>query len=155
MTDGIDDAMDRLLDDWGWWARARNGSGYRCRSIEGRYMPERVPGDEDRNPRRVVDEQACLEVERVVCAPGFPVIARLMLKCWYVLRISREKITGKAGIPRAGFHVELARSVTMLKNNLDKKILLSIIAATNPTDRDDFPAYGGVRTTRETQARLA
>lgn len=151
----IDVSMDRLLDDWGWWARARNGSGYRCRSIEGRYMPKRVPGDEARNPRREVDEQACLAVERAVCAPGFPIMARLLLKGWYVLRISREKIAGKAGIPRAGFDTELARSVTMLKNNLDKKILIPIIAATNPTDRDDYLAYGGVRTTRETQARLA
>jgi hypothetical protein len=155
-TMAIDKAMDRLLDDWGWWVRERVGQHGRCRSIEGRYLPERVAGEEERRPMRLLDVQACLAVERVVCAPGFPAVARLMLKGWYVLRIAREKIAGKAGIPRASFEYELERSVRMLKNNLDKSVLVSIIAATNPTDRDDYPdAIVGVHTSRQSQARLA
>jgi len=152
----IEKWLDRLLDDWGLWATAREGSGYRCRSIEGRYRPERVAGEDERVPLRLLDIQACLAVERVVCSPGFPAQARMVLKGWYVLRVSREKIAGKAGIPRASFEHELERSARMLKNNLDKSLLASIIAATNPTDRDDYPALdGGVRTTRQTQARMA
>jgi hypothetical protein len=152
---GIDTVMDRVLDDWGWWVRDRMSVGYRCRSIEGRYVRERVPGDEERVPRREVDVEQCLAVERAVCHPDFPHVARGLLKGWYVRRVSREKIAGKLGIPRAAFEYELGRAVTTLKNRLDKIVLLSIIATTNPTDRDEYPAAGGVRTPGETQARMA
>lgn len=146
--------LDRLLDDWGWWATTRDSSGYRCRSIEGRYRPERV-ADNQQAPR-VVNVQDCLAVERTICNPAFPAQARGLLKGWYVQRHSREKIAGRVGIPRSAFEFELDRAATMLKNRLDKSgHSSSIITATNPTDRDDCPASGGVRTTRETQARLA
>lgn len=151
----IDKAMDRVLDDWGWWVRDRLSVGYRCRSIEGRFVRGRVPGDEERQPRREVDIEQCLAVERVVCHPDFPTVARGLLKGWYVRRVSREKIAGKWGIPRSSFDYELGRAVTMLKNRLDKLALISIISATNPTDRDEYPADGGVRTPGKTQARQA
>ncbi len=115
----IDTTMDRLLDDWGWWVSHRDSGGYHCRSIEGRYRPPRVPGDEERNPIRMLDERACLNVERAVSHPEFPHLARVLLKGWYVLRISREKIAGKAGIPRSAFEDRLAWAVTMLRNRLD------------------------------------
>jgi hypothetical protein len=155
-TMAIEKWLDRLLDDWGWWVRERSGGVCRCRSIEGRYLPPRVAGDEKRVASRLVDVASCIHVERVVCSPGFPVVARGMLKGWYVLRTSREKITGKLGIPRAAFELELERAARMLKNNLDNRLQVSsIIAATNPTDRDKYLADGEVRTPRETQARLA
>jgi hypothetical protein len=149
------DDMERLLDDWGWWVRERLSVGYRCRSIEGRYVHERVPGEEERQPRREVDVEQCLAVERAVCHHDFPAVARGLLKGWYVRRVSREKIAGQLGIPRAAFDLELGRAVTMLKNRLDKIARLSIIAATNPTDRDESPAAGGVRSPGKTQARQA
>ena len=114
----VDASMDRALEDWGWWVRDRSGSGFRCRSIEGRYRPERVPGDDEREARRVVDERLCLAVERAVCQPGFPSGARAVLKGWYVQRISREKIAAKAGFPRVAFADRLAWAVAVLRNRL-------------------------------------
>ena len=151
----IDKAMDRVLDDWGWWVRDRAAANSRCRSIEGRYRRERVPGDDEREPRREVWVDECLAVERAVCHPSFPAVARGLLKGWYVKRISKERIAGKLGIPRSAFEHELGRAVTMLKNRLDKLVLVSIIAATNPTDRDKSPPDGGVRASGKTQARQA
>jgi len=112
----IDMAMERLLDDWGWWARERQSSGYRCRSMEGRYRPERVP-DADQAPRSV-DEDACLRVERTVCHTGFPSLARILLKGWYVSRIGGPRIAAMAGIPKATFEAELFRAVTILRNRM-------------------------------------
>jgi len=144
----IDKMMDRVLDDWGWWVRDRMSTPGRCRSIEGRYVRERVPGDDEREPKRAVVIDECIAVERAVCHPSFPAVARGLLKGWYVKRISREKISGKLGIPRASFEHELSKAVSMLKNRLDKFVLTSIIAATNPTDRDESPPVGGVITSR-------
>lgn len=112
----MSDAMERLLDDWGWWARQRERAGYRCRSAEGRYRRPRVGEVED--APRVVDVRACLAVERAVCHTDFPGEARTLLKGWYVLRVSREKIAAKAGIPRASFPERLAWAVTVLGNRL-------------------------------------
>ena len=132
---------DALLDDWGWWVRDRaSGGSSRCRSIEGRYVGPAVPGDDERQPRRMVDVQLCLAVERAVCHPGFPAQARLILKGWYVLRVSREKIAGRAGIPRAAFECELKRAVNILLNRLDKEKSVYKLSATNPIDRDSYPA---------------
>lgn len=133
----IEKWLDRLLDDWGWWATARESGGYRCRSIEGHYRPERVADDLQPSRLATLDVQTMLKVERAVCHPNFPHQARALLKGWYVLRASREKIAGKLGIPRSAFEHELWRAATMLKNNLDNGgRLSSMITATNPTDRD-------------------
>jgi hypothetical protein len=110
--------VERLLEDWGWWVHDRAGTGYRCRSIEGRYRPERVPGDDEREARRVVDERLCWAVERTVCQPGFPDGARIILQGWYARRISREKIAARAGFPRAAFADRLAWAVAVLRNRL-------------------------------------
>jgi hypothetical protein len=114
----VDANTDKALDDWGWWVRARSVPRYRCRSIEGRYRPERVPGDDERTASRVVDERLCLAVERAVCQPGFPDGARVILKGWYVQRTSREKIAAKAGFPRVVFADRLAWAVAVLRNRL-------------------------------------
>lgn len=115
----IDAAMERLLDDWGWWVRERGGSGYRCRSIEGRYRREGVnDGDQVPQAPRMVDEAACLRVERTVCHPGFPVLARTLLQGWFVRRDSMGHISARVGIPRAAFDDRLAWSAAILKNRL-------------------------------------
>ncbi len=115
-TMGIDKAMDRVLDDWGWWVRDRAVMGYRCRSIEGRYRPERV-ADEVTAPR-MVDERLCLNVERTICHPGFPCEARIILKGWYVRRDSPGFITARAGIPRSWFEDRLAWAMRVMRNRL-------------------------------------
>jgi hypothetical protein len=70
-----------------------------------------------------------MAVERTVCSPGFPKQQRGILQGWYVRRVSREKIAGKLGIPRAEFEHELAIAVTMLRNKLDKCGNVSTIRA--------------------------
>lgn len=124
------DAMERLLDDWGWWARQRERGGYRCRSIEGRYRRERVAGEAD-DPPRMVDEVACLAVERVVCAPGFPARSRGVLKGWYVLRVSLRQIARLGGFPACEFEGELLRANRMVKNLLDSSARVSSIRTDN------------------------
>jgi len=115
---GIDKAMDRVLDDWGWWVRDRTGSGYRCRSIEGRYRPERVPGDDERDARRLVNEQQCVAVEKTICHPAFPKEARIILAGWYARRDSPGFIAAKAGIPRSWFQDRLVWARLVVRNRL-------------------------------------
>lgn len=115
---GIDTVMDRMLDDWGWWVRDRSGSGYRCRSVEGRYRPERVPGDDERSARRMVDERVCVAVERTICHPAFPKEARIILAGWYVRRDAPGFIAAKAGIPRSWFQDRLVWAVLVARNRL-------------------------------------
>jgi hypothetical protein len=150
----IEKWLDRLLDDWGWWARPRERSGYRCRSIEGRYRPERV-ADVLETPR-VVDEQACLAVERVVCNPAFPVRARGVLKGWYVLRVDLCQIARLNGFHHTRFEDELHAAVVMLKNRLDSRERISTIPANNlnPAALVSSPCLmAGAATSSKTQAR--
>lgn len=115
-----DHVMERLLDDWGWWVRARSHGGMRCCSAEGRYRPERV--DEEPQARRMVDEATCMAVERAVSHPDFPVSARGLLKGWYVLRVAREQIARRVHIPMVEFDLAMKWAVTILKNRLDISI---------------------------------
>jgi len=114
----IDKAMDQVLDDWGWWVRDRSGSGYRCRSIEGRYRPERVPGDDERVAARMVDERQCVAVERTICHPAFPREARIILAGWFVRKDSPGFIAAKAGIPRSWLQDRLAWAMRVTRNRL-------------------------------------
>lgn len=153
-TMAIEKWLDRLLDDWGWWARQRERSGYRCRSIEGRYRPERV-ADLLETPR-VVDEQTCLAVERVVCNPGFPVRARGVLKGWYVLRVDLHQIARLGGFHHSRFEDELHLAVTMLKNNLDRRERSSSIPGNNLNSAALVSSpclMAGAVTSSKTQAR--
>ena len=115
----VDVWMDKVLDDWGWWVRDRKGSGYRCCSAEGRYRPERVPGDDERSARRLVDERQCVTVERTICHPGFPKEARIILKGWYVRRDDPRHIVAKAGIPRSWFDDRLTWAVLVARNRFN------------------------------------
>jgi hypothetical protein len=133
----VDAATERMLDDWGWWVRGRASTGYRCRSIEGRYRPERVP-DADQAPR-MVDEGVCLAVERTVCHPGFPACARVVLKGWYVQRASGPRIAALAGIPRDSFRHELFRAITMFANRMKKVVDIPARASTMPLNESDRP----------------
>lgn len=131
----IGEDMERLLDDWGWWVRDRASNGYRCRSIEGRYRPERVP-DADQAPR-MVDEAACLRVERTVCHPGFPALARMLLQGWYVRRASGPRIAALAGIPRSMFEERLVWAALILNNRMKKVVDIQPPATTMPLNESN------------------
>lgn len=110
--------VDNLLDDWGYWARARASGGLRCRSAESRYRVPVGPDNVITAAPRTVDERLCLAVERTVCNPGFPAEARIILKGWYVRRDSAAYIAGKAGIPRAWFKDRLAWAMKVVSNRI-------------------------------------
>jgi hypothetical protein len=112
----VDDAMERLLDDWGWWARMRTSRGQRCLSAEGRYRPERV-ADEAMAPR-MVDEAACLRIEREVTHPHFPKQAHRLLKGWYVKKDSPGHIAAQCAIPRGLVADKVAWARAILRNRL-------------------------------------
>ncbi|MDO9227154.1 MAG: hypothetical protein Q8M09_12500 [Pseudomonadota bacterium] len=150
------DWIERVLDDWGWWARQRERAGYRCRSAEGHYRRERV-GEADDAPR-AVDEVMCLAVERVVCQPGFPARARGVLKGWYVLRVSLRQIARLGGFPACEFEAELHRAQRMVKNLLDNASRATNILTNNPTSADLVSSpcpMAGARTGGKITARQA
>lgn len=152
-----DDVMDRVLEDWGRWARQRERAGYRCRSAEGRYRRERLVGDGDETPRPV-DERECLAVERIVCAPSFPARARGVLKGWFVLRVDLRQIARLGGFQASEFEAELHRAKRMVKNLLDSRDLVSSIRGDNLTSAALVSSpclMAGARTSGETRARQA
>lgn len=149
------DWIERVLDDWGWWARQRERSGYRCRSAEGHYRRERV---EDGESHRVVDEAMCLAVERVVCRPDFPVRARGVLKGWYVLRVSLRQIARLGGFPACEFEAELHRATRMVKNLLDNDSRMSSIRTNNSISAASVSSpcpMAGAAASARTRARQA
>lgn len=131
----IDEGLHGRLEDWAWWVRDRAAAGYRCRSAEGRYRPERVD-DERRQPRRLVDAQDALLMERTVSQPEFPCLARALLLGWYILRASRPQICRRCGVPLAQWEERMGWAGRMLKNRLDILTRASYATANNSTPAD-------------------
>lgn len=152
----IDEALHGRLEDWAWWVRDRAASGYRCRSAEGRYRPERVD-DERRQPRRLVDAKDALLMERTVSHPEFPIRARELIVGWYILRVSRAQICRRCGVPLAQWEERMGWAGRMLKNRLDILERASYATANNSTPADpvSIPCLVAGIPVSETEARKA
>lgn len=118
MLSTVDNIVDAMLDDWAWYVRDRDGRGHRCASIEGRYRRDPVDDDARRTPKRMVDVQQCLQVERTVADPHFPRKGRILLVGWYVLRAPRHAIARHASIPVAELESECGSAARMVINRM-------------------------------------
>lgn len=105
--DAAEDATthDRLVN-WARWARDRP-SAMRCYSLEGRYRPEILRGDEETERRLAtvpVDVRDALAVWRAINpANGFPARAAFALAAEYVFRMPPDMFSGY--MRRHGFRV--------------------------------------------------
>ena len=94
------------LQNWARWARDRPAV-VRCFSLEGRYRPELLRGDEEQERRQAsvpVDVRDALLVYRAVnVAHGFPVRAAFTLAAEYVFKMPQEMFSGY--MRRHGFPV--------------------------------------------------
>lgn len=94
------------LKNWARWARDRPAV-VRCFSLEGRYRPELLRGDEEQERRQAsisVDVRDALLVYRAVnVAHGFPARAAFTLAAEYVFRMPPEMFSGY--MRRHGFPV--------------------------------------------------
>lgn len=106
---------DRLVN-WARWARDRP-SAMRCYSLEGRYRPEILRGDEEAERRLAtvpVDVRDALAVWRAINpANGFPARAAFALAAEYVFRMPPDMFSGY--MRRHGFPVRY-RAIDALVN---------------------------------------
>ena len=96
---GIDIATVDRITNFARWARTPRGEALaRCFSIEGRYQPEQLRGDAERDrrtPLDPVDVRDALLVWRAISpANGFPVRWYVALSGRFVLRLGRQDFTG-------------------------------------------------------------
>ena len=117
---GLEEALNGLLEDWGWWARQRTSQGYRCLSAEGRYRPPRV--EDQAAPPRPIDEAICCEIEREVTHPDFPKLAHRLLKGWYVRRDSPGHIGAACAVPRDLVTSRVVWAALILRNRLKNSL---------------------------------
>jgi hypothetical protein len=95
----IDKATVERVTNWARWAHTPRGARLSaCMSIEHRYRPERLLGDEmddRRTPALVVDVRDALLVWRAISpANGFPTRWYLALSARFVLRLSGYEFAG-------------------------------------------------------------
>ena len=87
--------IDDRLDNWGRWAHERARRG-RAMSAEGRYLPERVRGDEEadrRRPSLPIDAADAVLVDAALApVKGFPMRESRLLKMHYVRRLSDKTV---------------------------------------------------------------
>lgn len=153
----IDDALHVRLEDWAWWVRDRKAGRLRCRSVEGRYRPERVEDDERRAPRRVVDAQDAALIERAISHPDMPRQAHDLLVGWYVLRVSQGQICRRLGVPKSMWDERMGWAARILRNRIDKSVAMPTITGNNlnPADMVSIPCQMAGIPMSETEARIA
>ena len=112
---------DRLLN-WAEWVIDRRRNGH-CKSIEWRYLPERIADNEERRKeltRVPVDSQDAAIIERCISGITFPAKQRAVLKCYYINRAPKEICCRKLGIRFNAFGLELGRAASIVRNRLYK-----------------------------------
>ena len=117
----VPDWMNTPLEDWAWWVRDRKGAKGRCRSIEHRYMATSLDEDK-RQPKRVVNAAECLQIEKTIVHPDFPVTYRKLIVSWYVHRSPRNKICKRAGIPMSDLEFMMGKAAQTLFNRMKNKV---------------------------------
>ena len=87
--------IDDRLDNWGRWAHERARRG-RAMSAEGRYLPERLRGEEETDRRRAALPIDAIDATVVDAAlapvKGFPMRESRLLKLHYVRRLSDKNV---------------------------------------------------------------
>ena len=105
IPDELSGTHERLVN-WARWSRDRPAV-VRCYSLEGRYRPELLRGDEEQERRHAtvpVDVRDALRVYRAVnVAHGFPARMAFALAAEYVFRMPPEMFAGY--MRRHGFPV--------------------------------------------------
>jgi hypothetical protein len=118
--DGVDETIHERLVNWSEWIIVRQSYGH-CRSIEWRYVPERISDNEERRQeltRIIIDVDDAATVERAITGWTFPRKPRSILRCHYVARLRREQCCRANGIRLAQFSFELGRAAMILSNRL-------------------------------------
>lgn len=109
-----------MLIDWAIVIRDYDSPGH-CRSIEHRYKPEELRGDEEedrRAPDRVVNLHTATTVERVITSPIFPMFNRQFLKAHYLWRARPEAICRHLAVRFRDYEFEWYTSVLIVRNRL-------------------------------------
>lgn len=101
------------LENWARWSRDRIRRGH-CRSIEYRYIPERVEDDDDRVPRIEWDSLDANALHSVVCQ--IPEKSRWILHMHIIHQIEEYKIRQILGIHRTKFVGEYHDALRMVRN---------------------------------------
>jgi hypothetical protein len=118
--DEVAETIHERLLNWSEWIVVRRSYGH-CRSIEWRYVPERIADNEERRQqltRIIIDVADAATVEKSITGWTFPRKARAILRCHYVARLRREECCRANGIRFAKFGVELGRAAMILANRL-------------------------------------
>lgn len=116
----VDESIHARLLNWSEWIYERRPQGH-CRSIEWRYIPERIADNDQRRAEQIeafIDHRDALLVERTVSAPAFPLQERQLLKCHYVTRVRPEVCCRRHGIRFRDYGTAIARAAMILRNRL-------------------------------------
>jgi hypothetical protein len=94
----VADHVVESLETWARWALDRRGGRAHALSAEGRYIAERLRGDEEEDRRDVrvpLDVRRALATfERINPVAGFPVVLYLALTAEFVLRLREHEVRG-------------------------------------------------------------
>ena len=101
------------LENWARWSRDRIKRGH-CRSIEYRYIAERVDDDEDRIPRMEWDSLDAAALHSIIC--GVPEKSRWLLHLMILHRVDEYKIRRLLGIHRTQIVGEYHDAMRMVRN---------------------------------------
>lgn len=138
IPDELASTHERLVN-WARWSRDRPAV-VRCYSLEGRYRPELLRGDEEQERRHAtvpVDVRDALRVYRAVnVAHGFPARMAFALAAEYVFRMPPEMFAGY--MRRHGFPVrhralaELVNDARYMARNAIARMDHKAIAIASP-----------------------
>lgn len=138
IPDELASTHERLVN-WARWSRDRPAV-VRCYSLEGRYRPELLRGDEEQERRHAtvpVDVRDALRVYRAVnVAHGFPARMAFALAAEYVFRMPPEMFAGY--MRRRGFPVrhralaELVNDARYMARNAIARMDHKAIAIASP-----------------------
>lgn len=116
----VDEQIHARLMNWSEWIFERKPQGH-CRSIEWRYVPERISDNDQRRAEQTehfIDRADALLLERAIVALTFPVKERALLKCHYVVRMRPEACCRQCGIRFREYGTALGRATWILRNRL-------------------------------------
>lgn len=116
----VDEQIHGRLMNWSEWIFERHPQGH-CRSIEWRYMPERIADNDQRRAEQIerfIDHADALMLERTIAAPTFPIKERSILKCHYVTRERPEVCCRRHGLRFRDIGAYIGRAVLILRNRL-------------------------------------
>lgn len=110
------------LENWARVVRDPLFIARRCKSAEGRYRPEKVKDERERELTAMPepDHHAGMLAERVISHPNFPALARQMLVGYYVLRAQPRQVCRKCAVPQSQYDSMMGWSANIFKNRLDK-----------------------------------